>query len=217
MEKNSQSLYGWVDSTTTGVFTKNYFLNESDIHTFLEIPTSWEIQDNIEITEYTSLSITADDVNGRSTTTTIHYTLTFNAVDMEGNLLEGLVKTGQVVSDAFPQNTSYIDNIEREISLTLEGFTATTTITQGVWIDKYYSVDLNNNWQPSATVANPDASLYDGVYESFSNKGKANNKPLINWELTLPLITYSPGLSFPSTFKCSSNNSNFNSCSLYIF
>lgn len=32
-----------------------------------------------------------------------------------------------------------------------------------------YSVNLNNNWRKSTTIANPDSSLYDGVYESFSN------------------------------------------------
>lgn len=34
----------------------------------------------------------------------------------------------------------------------------------------YYILDLNNQWQVS-NVTNPDSSLYDGVYESFSNKG----------------------------------------------
>ena len=36
-----------------------------------------------------------------------------------------------------------------------------------------YVVDLQGQWRLSTTIANPDSSLYDGVYESFSNKGQA--------------------------------------------
>lgn len=32
-----------------------------------------------------------------------------------------------------------------------------------------YTVDLNDQWELSSTVANPDPSAYDGVYQSFSN------------------------------------------------
>ena len=41
-------------------------------------------------------------------------------------------------------------------------------------MDKYYEIDLNNQWQLSSTISNPDSSLYDGVYESFSNKNVNN-------------------------------------------
>jgi hypothetical protein len=53
--------------------------------------------------------------------------------------------------------------------------TASTTITQGVWVNQVYTVDMNSQWQLSTTIANPDNSLYDGVYESFSNKGVDNS------------------------------------------
>jgi hypothetical protein len=49
--------------------------------------------------------------------------------------------------------------------------TATTEIVQSVRPPKFYTVDLNSQWRLSTTVSNPDSSLYDGVYESFSNKG----------------------------------------------
>lgn len=39
---------------------------------------------------------------------------------------------------------------------------------------KKYTIDLNNQWR-LGTVSNPDASLYDGVYESYSNKGVDNS------------------------------------------
>ena len=38
----------------------------------------------------------------------------------------------------------------------------------------HYSIDLNEQWQASVK-ANPDNSLYDGVYESFSNYHVANS------------------------------------------
>lgn len=37
------------------------------------------------------------------------------------------------------------------------------------------TIDLNNQWQLSTTQSNPNQSLYDGVYESFSNKSIRNS------------------------------------------
>ena len=36
-------------------------------------------------------------------------------------------------------------------------------------IEGTYSVVLNNAWRQSTSVSNPSSSLYDGVYESYSN------------------------------------------------
>lgn len=38
-----------------------------------------------------------------------------------------------------------------------------------------YEVDLNGEWELSTTVENPDPFGYDGVYQSFSNKGIDNS------------------------------------------
>jgi hypothetical protein len=38
---------------------------------------------------------------------------------------------------------------------------------------------LNSQWQESTTIANPDSATYDGVYESFSNKGKDNTAAIM--------------------------------------
>ena len=124
-----------------------------------------------EPTECTSLAITADDVSGRKTTTTIHYTAITNGIDnLTGETLTNVEVTGDVVSDEFPQNTSYTDTVERTISFTYLGVTATTTITQGVWVDQSYTLDLNDGqWELSDTPANPDSSLYDGVYRSVKS------------------------------------------------
>ena len=35
-----------------------------------------------------------------------------------------------------------------------------------------YAIDLNGQWQLSTTVPNPDPTMYEGVYESFKNRGK---------------------------------------------
>lgn len=35
--------------------------------------------------------------------------------------------------------------------------------------ERNYTVVLNNAWRQSTSVSNPDSSLYDGVYESYSN------------------------------------------------
>ena len=38
-----------------------------------------------------------------------------------------------------------------------------------------YTVNLNNAWQLSTTITNPDSTLYDGVYQSYANKGVHNS------------------------------------------
>ena len=34
---------------------------------------------------------------------------------------------------------------------------------------------LNNNWELSTTIANPNENIYEGVYQSYSNKGVNNS------------------------------------------
>jgi hypothetical protein len=123
--------------------------------------------------ECTSLTITADDVSGRSINTTIYWEAITNGIhSLTGEYMEGVVLTGTATSEEFPQNTSETETVERVISYTYMGVTATTTIVQGVWVNSGYSVNLNNQWELSTSVANPDSALYDGVYQSFSNKGE---------------------------------------------
>lgn len=64
------------------------------------------------------------------------------------------------------------------------GVTATTTITQGVWTDPSYKIVLNDQWRLSETQSNPDSTLYDGVYESFSNKGIDSSTATMYLDLT---------------------------------
>jgi hypothetical protein len=130
---------------------------------------NWTMQFIYTPTECISLSITADDVNGRKTTTMIHWTAVTNGVDLQGNQISSIVITGTTTSSEFPQNTSETDTVERTITFEYLGMTASTIITQGVWVNQQYIIDLNDQWRLSTKVANPDTSTYDGVYESYSN------------------------------------------------
>ena len=134
----------------------------------------FEIVPNINITECTSLTITADDVTGRDTSTSIYWEAVVNGTDpITGQRMENVIISGKSVSESFPQNTSETEELEITVFFTYMGITASTTIIQGVWVPSGYTLNLNNNWQTS-TVTNPDSALYDGVYESFSNKGVNN-------------------------------------------
>lgn len=159
----------WVTGvSSTGTFIKN--INATwNVTGIYGIPTGWTVQTNITLLRCINLSIIADDVAGRSTTTNIYWTAEVEGVNDNGDNIIVTI-TGTDTSESFPQNTSTTDTIERTISYTYMGVTATTTITQDIWRDGSYTINLNNQWQ-SSSVVNPDTSLYNGVYESFSNKG----------------------------------------------
>lgn len=163
-------LTSWVSGVAkSGTFIKNMEAEWESVG-INGVPSGWEIVYDRTPIECLSLTITADDVSARATTTIIHYTATLLAQDPEGNVVETTISK-DVVSDEFPQNTSETETVTREISFTYMGVTATTTITQGVWVNQFYSVELNNQWRLSTEIANPDPAIYEGVYESFSNKG----------------------------------------------
>ena len=128
---------------------------------------------NYEPTECVSLVITANDVSARATTTEITYSAITNGINTLTNESVTSIEVSEIVtSEPFPQNTSETETIERTISFTYLGVTATTTIIQGVWINKSYTLDLNDGqWELSGTPVNPDPSLYDGVYRSVKSKG----------------------------------------------
>lgn len=139
------------------------------------LPSTWTAVSTYTPTECVELHITADNVKAKQTQTTIHWTAITNGIEGEtGERMEGIEVTGTAMSEPFEQNTSYDEVAIREISFTYMGVTATTTIEQSVWVDQEYIVNLNNEWQLSSTILNPATSLYDGVYESFSNRGKDN-------------------------------------------
>lgn len=166
---DTNCLRGWVSGVSdNGTFIKNIAM--TDLPTGASgIPVGWIVQDDYIPTSCTKLTITADDVQCRDTTTTIYYTAVTNGVDLDGKTVKNVTITGTATSTPFAQNTSTTNTVQRTISYTYLGKTATTTITQDVWKNSYYTIDLNNQWQKSTTASNPDTTEYDGVYESFSN------------------------------------------------
>ena len=176
----------WVSGvSSTGIFVKHPDMNNWTTG-YSGIPSGWTVGDVYTPQECVKLEITADNVSGRKTNTTIHYTATTNGIDYKGDRVEGRIITGTAISNEFEQNKSYTETVERTITFEFVGVTTTTTITQGVWVDRSYEVVLNDQWRLSENQSNPDSTLYDGVYESFSNQG-------VNWGkaiMYLDLIGY---------------------------
>ena len=124
-------------------------------------------------TECTYLTIEADDVPGYRTSTSIRYSATTNGVSFNRYILKDVVITGEVESELFDVNSSLTESIEREVSYSYLGETATTIIIQGPTVAKKYTVNLNNEWQIS-TIPNPDPDIYDGVYESTNHRKRSS-------------------------------------------
>ena len=157
----SGTFSGW----SGNVYTVNYIAYQQ--------ATNWSaIADRILLDDrytytYKSLTITADDAIGRNTKARIHWTEVAACVK-DGKSVD-VTWSGDDYSNVFEQNTSKTETVQRTISYMKDGLTATTTITQGVWVDASYTVDLNSQWRMSSDIANPDSTAYDGVYESNSN------------------------------------------------
>ena len=62
-----------------------------------------------------------------------------------GETITGIQLSGTATSEEFPQNTSETETVERTITFEYQGLTASTTITQGVWINQSYELVLNDN------------------------------------------------------------------------
>lgn len=120
----------------------------------------------IEPIECVSLSITADDVSGSMTSTTIYYEAVVNGYVNDRYVTDYTIM-GTVMSEEFPENPSLTEERQVTLHYVYMGLTASTTITQGYF--KKYDIDLNGQWRLSTSVTNPDSANYNGVYESFSN------------------------------------------------
>jgi len=159
------------------------YIQISSLDDYMAAP-SWSEYTNIiegdyTPTECTDLTIDADDVPGYMTSTTIRYNATTNGMSFNRYFAKDITITGEDVSSQFDINPSLTDSIERTISYTYLGRTATTTITHGPSLSKTYTVDLNDQWQISS-VPNPDPALYDGVYESLNHRDRSSAYMYIN-------------------------------------
>ena len=105
----------------------------------------WTGQEAFNPTRYYDLTITADDVDGRSTSTTIYWSCMSDGYSIaDGTLITGVTLTGTAQSAEFPQNTSTTRTVKRTITFEYQGLTASTTITQGVWKTADYTIVLNS-------------------------------------------------------------------------
>ena len=166
--------------------------------------TNWsnyadKIKADAEPVECITLSIVADDASGRNTTTTVYYTAectyTKEGVPQTGTK----VFTGKGISESFAQNTSTTNTVQRTVSFTFLGKTATTTITQGVWINQSISVTTSGisdyGWVTADSTYN--VAGYD-VYMS-NNKGADSSNAVMKLEcvgytdLTIYIRSYAEG------------------------
>lgn len=123
---------------------------------------------DVVATECTSLTITADDVSGNYRRTTVYVTAVVNGYNqITGEGVVGKTLYSSFESDMFDYNTSETETIQREISYTYLGVTATTTFIQGVWGKGQYLVSYaGSDWSLSTEIPNPDSAIYDGPYAS---------------------------------------------------
>ena len=132
--------------------------------------------------ECTSLTITAEDVEWNATYTTITFEAVTNGETVFGPAYDRIV-TGTVQSEPFLENESETA-VQHTISFEYLGKTAETTITQGAYSPKKYTVNLNEEWRLSSSISNPDSSTYDGVYESNSNYNVHNSYATMYIDIT---------------------------------
>ena len=153
-------------------FNKNY---EKWQHTVKE---EWIINYPFFNKTYTKLKISgiASMYEGYKKNVEIRYMSYFNGYDVSDTYFTDIIDEGIILSSEIPQNTS--DGIiEREVNIEYQGLTASTKIKQKNWVPVIQTCDvvLNNNWELSTTIANPNENIYEGVYQSYSNKGVNNS------------------------------------------
>ena len=118
----------------------------------------------------TSLKISADDVYGDETSTTIYYEALTNGYFQEQYIEDYLIKE-TAKSERFDVNMSNTETVERTIEFEYLGKTASTTITQGTYPNYSVSGDWEKDWDINM---NPSPKLYK-IYKSVWNKGINNS------------------------------------------
>ena len=140
--------------------------------------SGWQKIPIMEITECTDLVITGKNVEWDELKVPIQWTATVSGiVEGTGEEKTGVIVTGEGYVELQEQNT-YIEDIEKEISFTYMGITATTTITHYANLPKSYTVICEPGCFLDPNIPNPDIEQYDGVYrvkKEFVEYGKAMN------------------------------------------
>ena len=161
-----------------------------------------------------SLTITADDVPGYRATTTIHYEAVCKY--SAGGMIQAGTKTFKdtAKSDTFGKNPSKESPRQIEISYTFLGQTATTTITQGVYIDTAIEVTTSGiatyGWVTADSTYNVDG--YDAYMSDSKGKGSSHAVMKLTCigysELTLYIRSNAEG-SYDYTIASKANVSNY--------
>ena len=115
-------------------------------------------------TECTELTISANDVSCRATSTIITYTAVTNGI-FYGEEYNGMVITGTVKSEQFEQNTDTANTITHEVTFEYLGVTASTTFTQGVWANYDVLLTINaTNTTSSYSLMNNNFNYVTDMY-----------------------------------------------------
>ena len=117
----------------------------------------------------TGFYITADDVHGRESKTTIHWTYAYTGTRYDGESVTGQL-TGTAVSEDFEQNT---DSSPRTVtvSYTRLGETASGPITQAAWETEWVSAQPDGTqWREATSIKSVEGVPFAyNLYESDSN------------------------------------------------
>lgn len=150
-----------------GTFYYNSTYNYSKI--INQLPSGWRAIPLCNNIGCIDLIINDNSVSGKRASTLLNYTATLTGNSIGDGSVITWSETGNGWSNEFGQNPSTTTDRNVTVSFTYYGKTATKTIIQRP--NRIYNVILNNQWQLSTSITNPDSNIYEGVYESFSNKG----------------------------------------------
>ena len=224
---NLTTIYVGINTSTLCTLSSNTFYDSNNIAN-IYVPsslvndyksaTNWSKYASkikgVQPAECITLFITADDVIGNATSTTVYYTAECTYT-LDGIIQDDtMVFKGEATSLPFAQNTSTTDTIQRTVSFTFYGKTATTTITQGVRLDKTIFVTTEGisdyGWVTADSTYNiPGYNVY-----MSNNKGVGNSQAVMKLEcigytdLTLYIRSYAES-NYDYTIASNSNASTY--------
>ena len=133
----------------------------------------------------TGFSITADNVHGRESKTTIHWTYAYTGTRYDGESVTGQL-TGTVVSEEFGQNTNSSPRTVT-VSYSMLGESASCELTQAAWETEWVSAQPDGTeWREATSITSVEGVPFAyNLYESDSNyaeniwSGNANIQILV--------------------------------------
>lgn len=117
----------------------------------------------------TGFSITADNVHGRESKTTIHWTYAYTGTRYDGESVTGQL-TGTVVSEEFGQNTNSSPRMVT-VSYSMLGESASCQLTQAAWETEWVSAQPDGtDWRLATSITSVEGVPFAyNLYESDSN------------------------------------------------